>query len=58
MPPGRGGALRHHVAETMDSSLATVIVDMSSTSAAGGYSDGVLGCYNPSGEITLIQGWN
>src|SRR5207253_9199128 len=34
------------------------IVDMSSTSAAGGYSDGVLGCYNPSGEITMIQGWN
>ncbi len=46
------------VAETTDSSSANVIVDAGSTSAAGGFTDGVLGCYSPSGEITLIVGWN
>ncbi len=46
------------VAETTDPSLANVIIDMSSTSSVGGYTDGILGCYNTSGEITLISGWN
>jgi hypothetical protein len=46
------------VSETTDSAAANVVVDTGSTSAVGGYSDGVLGCYSPTGEITLIQGWN
>jgi hypothetical protein len=46
------------VTETTDSTAANVIVDTGSTSAAGGYADGVLGCYTSAGEITLIQGWN
>jgi hypothetical protein len=41
-----------------DPSLANVIVDMKTTSAVGGYADGVLGCTTAAGEITLIQGWN
>jgi hypothetical protein len=28
------------------------------TSAAGGLANGVLGCWNPTGEITMIQDWN
>jgi hypothetical protein len=46
------------VTETSDSTLANVFVDAGNTSAAGGLSDGVLGCYTSSGEITLIVGWN
>jgi hypothetical protein len=46
------------VSETTDPSLANVVIDTGSTSAAGGYADGVLGCYTTAGEITLIQGWN
>jgi Bacterial Ig-like domain (group 3) len=46
------------VSETTDPTQANVIVDTGSTSAAGGYSDGVLGCYTTAGEITLIQGWS
>jgi hypothetical protein len=46
------------VTETTDSTAAGVIVDTGSSSAVGGYADGVLGCYNPVGEITLLQGWN
>jgi hypothetical protein len=40
---------------------ADVTIDTSSTSAVGGYADGVLGCESAgatSTEITLIQGWN
>jgi parallel beta-helix repeat protein len=46
------------VSETTDSSAANVTVDTGSTSAAGGYADGVLACYTSAGEITLIQGWS
>jgi Right handed beta helix region/Matrixin len=46
------------VAETSDPTLANVVIDTGSTSAVGGYAQGILGCYDPSGEITLIQGWN
>jgi uncharacterized repeat protein (TIGR03803 family) len=46
------------VAETTDPTLANVMIDTGSTSAAGGYADGILGCYSTTGEITLIQGWN
>jgi hypothetical protein len=47
------------VTETTDSTLANVTIDTGSTSAAGGYADGVLGCFCVgTGEITLIQGWN
>jgi hypothetical protein len=46
------------VTETTDSSLANVIVNMNTTSAVGGYADGILGCWNPAGEITMIRGWN
>jgi hypothetical protein len=46
------------VAETTDSTAANVTLDTGSTSAAGGYANGVLGCWNPTGEITMIQGWN
>jgi titin len=46
------------VSETTDSTAANVTVDTGSTSAAGGYSGGVLGCYTTTGEITMIQGWN
>ena len=46
----------------VDSSVgtaATFIIDANSTSAVGGYADGVLGCYNDAaGQITLIAGWN
>ena len=38
-------------------STANITVDTSSTSAVGGYADGVLGCETDAGEITLIQGW-
>jgi hypothetical protein len=36
---------------------ADVTIDTSSTSAVGGYADGVLGCESGTG-VTLIQGWN
>jgi hypothetical protein len=46
----------------VDSSVglgANFVIDASSTSAVGGFADGVLGCYNDAaGKITLIQGWN
>jgi hypothetical protein len=46
------------VAETTETTLANVVIDTSSSSAVGGYADGILGCYSTDGEITLIQGWN
>ena len=39
------------------SGTADVTIDTSSTSAVGGYADGVLGCESGT-EVTLIQGWN
>jgi ELWxxDGT repeat protein len=42
-----------------DPALASVIVDMGSSSACGTAATGVLGCYDGAGgEITLLQGWN
>jgi hypothetical protein len=38
-------------------SQANVVLDTGSTSAVGGFADGVLGCTGD-GEVTLIQGWN
>ena len=47
------------ITEVSDPSLANVVIDTSTTSAAGGASSGVLGCYDgATGEITLIQNWN
>jgi Bacterial Ig-like domain (group 3)/Matrixin/Right handed beta helix region len=47
------------IAEVSDPSLANVVIDTGNTSAAGGASNGVLGCYDgATGEITLIQNWN
>jgi hypothetical protein len=45
------------VAETTDSSMANVVLDTGSTTALGGYVNGVLGCTTDSGEITIVQGW-
>jgi hypothetical protein len=36
---------------------ADVTIDTNTTSAVGGYADGVLGCESGT-EVTLIQGWN
>jgi hypothetical protein len=46
------------ILETTDSTQADVVLDTGSTSAVGGYTDGILACYSPTGEITLLQGWN
>ena len=46
------------ITEISDRSLANLVLDIGTTSAAGGYADGVLGCFTNTGEITLIQGWN
>jgi hypothetical protein len=46
------------VAETTDSTPANVTINTGSSSAVGGYADGVLGCYTTAGEVTLIQGWD
>jgi hypothetical protein len=49
------------VSVTSDNTSADVVVDTGSTSAVGGFADGVLGCEAAgatSTEITLIQGWN
>ena len=43
---------------TSDPSVANLTIDTNTTSASGGYTDGVLGNYSSSGEITLIRGWN
>ncbi|MDB5349085.1 MAG: cya 2, partial [Planctomycetota bacterium] len=40
-----------------DPGLATIVITISSTSAAGSASDGVLGCESSNG-ITLLSGWN
>jgi hypothetical protein len=47
------------ITDVSDPTLANIVIDTSTTSACGGMSNGVLGCYNePNSEITLIQGWN
>jgi hypothetical protein len=56
------GALVHPygvaVAAVTDPTLADVTLNMDTTSAVGGYSDGVLGCTTDGGQITIINGWN
>jgi hypothetical protein len=47
------------VEETTDSTQAEVTLNMDTTSAVGGYANGILGCFDPTaGQITMIQGWN
>jgi uncharacterized repeat protein (TIGR01451 family) len=46
------------ITEVTDPSLANVIIDTGTTSAAGSAADGVLGSFSSSGEITILQGWN
>jgi hypothetical protein len=49
------------ITEVSDATLANLVLDTGTTSAAGGLADGVLGCFisdGVTGEITLIQGWN
>jgi hypothetical protein len=46
------------VAEVADPRLADVTLHMDTTSAVGGYAEGVLGCTTDAGQITIIQGWN
>jgi hypothetical protein len=46
------------VQEVTDPMLADVTLHMDSTSAVGGYADGVLGCTTDAGQITIIVGWN
>jgi hypothetical protein len=46
------------VMEVADPTLADVTLNMDTTSAVGGYADGVLGCTTDAGQITIITGWN
>jgi hypothetical protein len=46
------------VQEVTDLTLADVTLTMDTTSAVGGYADGVLGCTTDAGQITIISGWN
>jgi hypothetical protein len=44
--------------EVTDPTQADVTLNMGTSSAVGGYAQGILGCYTTTGTITLIQGWN
>jgi hypothetical protein len=46
------------VEEVTDPTLADVTLNMDTTSAVGGFADGVLGCTTDGGQITIIAGWN
>jgi hypothetical protein len=46
------------ITEVSDPTLANVVIDTATASAAGTAADGVLGSYSSSGEITVLQGWN
>jgi hypothetical protein len=46
------------ITEVSDATLANVVIDTGTTSAAGSAADGVLGSYSSTGEITILQGWN
>jgi hypothetical protein len=46
------------VQEVSDPTQADVTLNMATTSAVGGYADGVLGCTTDAGQITIINGWN
>jgi hypothetical protein len=43
--------------EVTDPTQADVTLSMGTTSAVGGYAQGILGCYTTTGTITLILGW-
>jgi len=62
---GVGEAGIHGGSEVLDSGvvgeegdLTDVTLNMGSNSAVGGYAQGILGCYNTTGTITLIHCWN
>jgi hypothetical protein len=44
--------------EVTDPTLADVTLNMDTTSAVGGFADGVLGCTTDAGQITIINGWS
>ena len=46
------------VAQTTDSTVANIVVDTGSSTAVGGFANGVLGCTTDAGEITIVQGWS
>jgi hypothetical protein len=47
------------ITEITNPAQANMVIDTSTTSACGGMSGGVPGCYNePNAEITMLQGWN
>jgi hypothetical protein len=46
------------ITEVSDPAAANVTLHMDTTSAVGGYADGVLGCTTDGGAITLIAGWD
>jgi uncharacterized delta-60 repeat protein len=47
------------VEETTDPTQAAVTLRMDSTSPVGGYTDGILGCFDPNAaQITMIAGWD
>jgi uncharacterized delta-60 repeat protein len=46
------------VQEVTDPTQADVTLNMDTTSAVGGFADGVLGCTTDGGQITIIVGWN
>jgi uncharacterized delta-60 repeat protein len=46
------------ITQVSDPTLANVVIDDGTSSAAGSATDGVLGSYSSSGEITILQGWN
>jgi hypothetical protein len=46
------------IMEVDDSSLANLVFRSDTTSAVGGLAEGVLGCFDSLGTITLIQGWD
>jgi hypothetical protein len=46
------------ITEVTDPTQADVTLNMDTTSAVGGYANGVLGCTTDSGQVTIIAGWN
>jgi uncharacterized repeat protein (TIGR03803 family) len=46
------------ISEVSDPTLANVVIDNGTTSAAGSAANGILGSFSSSGEITILQGWN
>jgi hypothetical protein len=52
------GAYGAYITEVTDPTEANFVLDSNTTSAVGGFADGVLGCTADTGEITVILGWN